>query len=160
MKPGNVSSPERAPPPGTEAASRTSTEIPFRARWTAAARPFGPLPITTAVRCIQASKSSLSIHASGQLVSQNFVYIVDLVGEQVHFLCETLNLGLCSPVYLEIQLTTHAVFSVLPILAHHDDRWLNRSEHRQKEIQQNKWIRTPCFVPQSDIERLVGTQGK
>src|SRR6266480_2824919 len=48
MKPGSVSSAERAPPPIVALASNTSTEHFARARVIAAARPFGPEPTTTA----------------------------------------------------------------------------------------------------------------
>src|SRR3712207_5692731 len=47
-KPGNVSCAERVPPPTMASASSTSTERPFRANSTAAARPLGPEPTTTA----------------------------------------------------------------------------------------------------------------
>ena len=47
-KPGSVSSAERVPPPISSSASRTSTSRPFRASSIAAARPFGPEPITIA----------------------------------------------------------------------------------------------------------------
>ncbi len=53
MNPGNVSSPERAAPPGIGAVSRTCTSKPACASTIAAASPFGPLPITTAVRFIR-----------------------------------------------------------------------------------------------------------
>ncbi len=48
LKPGNVSSFVRAPPPGVSAASITSTFQPLRARWIAAASPLGPEPTMTA----------------------------------------------------------------------------------------------------------------
>src|SRR5207248_8642418 len=48
MKPGKVSSAERAPPPIVAFASQTTTEHPARASVIAAARPFGPEPTTTA----------------------------------------------------------------------------------------------------------------
>src|SRR5262249_21542477 len=47
-KPGRVSAAERVPPPISSRASSTSTEQPARASWTAAARPLGPAPTTTA----------------------------------------------------------------------------------------------------------------
>src|SRR5215217_8220287 len=47
-KPGRVSSAERAPPPTVSSASSTITERPLRASSTAAAKPFGPEPTTTA----------------------------------------------------------------------------------------------------------------
>ena len=48
--PGSVSSAVRVPPPIESAASSTSTAAPLRASSTAAARPLGPLPMTTASR--------------------------------------------------------------------------------------------------------------
>src|SRR5260370_13503209 len=48
MKPGSVSFSERVPPPMLGAASMTSTDLPARAKVIAAARPFGPDPITIA----------------------------------------------------------------------------------------------------------------
>src|SRR5437867_2797817 len=49
--PGSVSSADLEPPPTVAAASSTSTERPDRAISTAAARPFGPDPTTTASYC-------------------------------------------------------------------------------------------------------------
>ena len=46
--PGSVTSSVRNPPPGWDAASRTSTRQPTCARATAANSPFGPDPTTTA----------------------------------------------------------------------------------------------------------------
>ena len=48
--PGSVSGRVRAPPPGCGSASNTSTRSPACASTMAAARPFGPAPITTARR--------------------------------------------------------------------------------------------------------------
>src|SRR5688500_19663850 len=48
MKPGRVSSAERAAPPAVSFASRTRTEWPACAMVIAAARPFGPAPTITA----------------------------------------------------------------------------------------------------------------
>lgn len=48
VKPGNVSSADRVPPPIVLLASNTITECPSRANVTAAASPFGPDPIMTA----------------------------------------------------------------------------------------------------------------
>src|SRR5918995_2330589 len=47
-KPGGVSPAERVPPPTVSSASNTITERPLRASSTAAAKPFGPEPTTTA----------------------------------------------------------------------------------------------------------------
>ncbi len=47
-KPGKVSGSDRTPPPTDSAASSTVTESPARASSTAATRPFGPAPTTTA----------------------------------------------------------------------------------------------------------------
>ncbi len=47
-KPGRVSSSDRVPPPARSAASSTTTEQLARASVTAAARPLGPAPTTTA----------------------------------------------------------------------------------------------------------------
>jgi hypothetical protein len=48
IKPGSVSSAERALPPYAASASKTMTERPASAMATAAERPFGPLPTITA----------------------------------------------------------------------------------------------------------------
>src|SRR5215471_11675053 len=48
MKPGNVSSAERTPPPTVGLASNTTTDLPACASVIAAASPLGPVPITTA----------------------------------------------------------------------------------------------------------------
>jgi hypothetical protein len=47
VKPGSVNSHERVPPPIFSCASRTRTVRPARARTIAAAKPFGPEPMTT-----------------------------------------------------------------------------------------------------------------
>ncbi len=46
--PGRVISSVRVPPPIVAAASKTRTEMPFRASSIAAASPFGPEPMTVA----------------------------------------------------------------------------------------------------------------
>ena len=48
MKPGSVSSALRVPPPTVSDASTTSTDRPACASVTAADKPFGPPPTTTA----------------------------------------------------------------------------------------------------------------
>ena len=50
LNPGSVSSSVRVPPPIAAFASNTSTSNPARASTTAAVRPFGPEPMTTARR--------------------------------------------------------------------------------------------------------------
>ena len=59
LNPGCVSSMVRAPPPGIDSASYTSTGRPARASTTAAAKPLGPDPITQA-RGILVSQSGKS----------------------------------------------------------------------------------------------------
>src|ERR1700683_4679984 len=56
--PGKVSSADRAAPPATEAASRTSTAKPALARTMAAAKPFGPAPTILAVGGIDHTSDS------------------------------------------------------------------------------------------------------
>src|SRR5579884_3455783 len=52
IKPGRVSSSERAPPPMLSLASYINTERPACATAIAAANPFGPEPITIASYCV------------------------------------------------------------------------------------------------------------
>ena len=62
-------------------------------------------------------------------VPHHIFYILDLVQDQIHAARQGLNLRLRAPVDFEIQLAADAIFSVLPILAHHDDRRLNGGQH-------------------------------
>ena len=57
-RPGTVSSAVRVPPPISSAASSTVTDSPAVARVTAAARPLGPAPITTASQASCPEKGS------------------------------------------------------------------------------------------------------
>src|SRR5262249_16515036 len=60
MKPGRVSSADRAPPPGVAANSTTTTDHPDCARRIAAASPFGPDPTTIASVLCRSSLGTLS----------------------------------------------------------------------------------------------------
>src|SRR5687768_6507474 len=68
--PGWVSSAERIPPPIVDSASKTATLRPVRAIVIAAARPFGPLPTTTASYS-SAAMSTRLCHASSMVMPRH-----------------------------------------------------------------------------------------
>src|SRR5215475_387885 len=84
-------------------------------------------------------------------VGDFFVDVVELAGEALDF-----SFG--AAVHLVVQFAAQAVARVLPILAHHDDGSLDRSQHGEKKIQENKWIGIPRAVAQEDVDRAVGEE--
>src|SRR5260370_25166790 len=103
-------------------------------------------------RRIEGSTHPLSL---SRLSSQQILEVAHLIPEQVQLPRQPLNLGLRAAVDGEVQLAAHAILHVLTVLAHHDDRRLNRREQRQNEIQQDKWIRVPGRPAQPHVNRRV-----
>src|SRR5690606_3974903 len=70
--PGRVSSALRIPPPTVSDASSTVTDSPWPARVSAAARPFGPDPTTTAsgTLVVMSPSSRASAHVGGEEVGE------------------------------------------------------------------------------------------
>ena len=74
---------------------------------------------------------------------QQILDVADLVGQQIEFVRQVLNLRLRAAVDVVVQFAAQPVLRVLPVLAHHDDRRLNRRQHREKQVQQDERIRIP-----------------
>src|SRR4029077_2623377 len=69
--------------------------------------------------------------------------LIELVADRAH-----LEFGL--EVDLVVVLGPHAIARLLPVLAHHDDRRLDRRQQRQGEIEQNVRIRIKGMPQQID----------
>src|SRR5882672_1960466 len=81
--------------------------------------------------------------------------VVHLFSKQMELPPQALNLGFGAAIDRVIQFAPHAVFPVLPVLAHHDHRRLDRRQQRQNKIQQDKRIRIPCCPPHAHVDRRV-----
>ena len=77
--------------------------------------------------------------------------VSELIVQHIQLVRDVLNFSLRAAINLVVQLAANAIFQVLPILAHHDDRRLNRGQHRQEQIQQDEWIRIPSGSSQDDV---------
>ena len=71
------------------------------------------------------------------------VDVVELFGELVELAGEPLNFRLGAAVDVEVEFAADAVFTVLAVLAHHDDRRLDGGEHREEEVEQDVGIGGP-----------------
>ncbi len=71
---------------------------------------------------------------------------------------QPLNFRLSTAVYVVVQFAAQAVFCVLTILAHHDDRRLNGREHGEKQVEQNKWVGIPGLASKDDIDRRIDNE--
>src|SRR5258708_38328282 len=89
--------------------------------------------------CQKAILNPLSFH----LAPQQILKVAHLIPEQVQLPPQPLNFCLGAAIHGVIQFAPHTVFPVLPVLAHHDHRRLNRRQQRQNQVQQDKWIRIP-----------------
>ena len=89
------------------------------------------------------------------LSSQQTTYIIHLFVQQIQFSRQPLNLRFGSPIHIEIQFAAQPVLSVLAILAHHDDRRLDRRQHGEKQVQQNKRVRIPSAAAPKYINQRV-----
>src|ERR1035438_1680264 len=87
-----------------------------------------------------------------QLLAQHVFHIANLFSKQIQLARQSLNLKLGSSVDGVIKLAAQTVLRVLAVLAHHDDRRLHRSQHRQKQIEQDKRIRIPRFLTQHGVD--------
>ena len=75
--------------------------------------------------------------------AQHVLHVADLVGQQVQLAGQALNLRFGAAIHFEIEFAAQAVFRVLAVLAHHDDRRLDGRQHRQEKIEQDEGIRIP-----------------
>src|SRR5580704_584317 len=74
---------------------------------------------------------------------QQVVEIADLVAEGVELAGQSLNVGSGAAVDIEIEFAAQAIFEVLAVLAHHDNRSLNGGEHGKEQVEQDVRIRIP-----------------
>src|SRR4029453_19215996 len=89
---------------------------------------------------------------AGHCISpQKILEVTEFIGQMVELARKTLDLCFRATVHVKIEFTAQAILRVLAVLAHHDDRRLNRGEHRQKEIEQNERIRIPCSPSEHDL---------
>src|SRR5216684_172920 len=65
---------------------------------------------------------------SFQLPPQQILEVAHLIPEQIQFPPQPLNFCLGAAIHGIIQFTPHAIFPVLAVLAHHNDRRLNRRQ--------------------------------
>ena len=72
-----------------------------------------------------------------------------LLAEIVELFLNRADFELRFEVYLVIVLGVLAVFGFLPVLRHHDDRRLDRGDHREKEVQQNVRVRVEAAIEQN-----------
>ncbi len=84
---------------------------------------------------------------------QQIFDVADFFSQQIQLAGQALNLRLGAAVDVVVEFAAQAVFCVLPVLAHHDDRRLNGGQHGEEQVQQNEWIGIPCDCrPQDDID--------
>src|ERR1700686_4171403 len=76
-------------------------------------------------------------------VAEQVLDVPDLVADQVDLVRQALDLGFRAAVYFVVEFASQPVFFILPVLAHHDDRRLNRRQHGEKQIEQNERIGVP-----------------
>ena len=69
--------------------------------------------------------------------------IVDSLIEQIQLSRQPLDLGFGAAIDVEIEFAAQAVFGVLAILAHHDDRRLDGGEHGEKQVEQDERVGIP-----------------
>src|SRR5208283_2718513 len=93
-------------------------------------------------------------------LAQEFFYVGDAVADVVDLLRDTLNFSVGVAIDLEVEFTSHAVFMVLTVLAHHDDRCLEGSQHREKEIQQNERVGVPGLAAHDDVDDGIDDCGR
>src|SRR6266545_1860904 len=76
----------------------------------------------------------------------------------VHLTRQTLDFTFCSTIDVEVEFTAHAIFRVLTILAHHDDRRLDGRKHGEKQVEQNEWIGIPGASAERDLQRGINNE--
>src|SRR5271170_2109185 len=92
------------------------------------------------------------------MVAEEVVDVAELFGYEVELAGEVLDLRFGAAVYVEVQLAADAVFLVLTVLAHHDDRGLDGGEHGQEEVEQDEGIRVPRPASQGNVDAGVDDQ--
>src|SRR5260370_14102689 len=99
--------------------------------------------------------STFNFLPSAPLAPQQVLEISHLFPDQIQLPRHPLNFGLRTTVHGVVQFTAHAILHVLAVLAHHDDRRLDRREQRQNEIQQDKRIGIQRRLPHTHVDRRV-----
>src|ERR1051325_1270714 len=89
---------------------------------------------------------------------QHVFHVVDLVAQEEELAGQILNLQFRAAIDVVVQLTAQAVLRVLPVLAHHNYRRLNRGQHREKQIEQDERIRVPRPGAEVDVDEGVDDQ--
>ena len=104
------------------------------------------------VACLEGRRHSLSskrltlqIVIAPRLVgsAEVFFYVDELIGEEVNLAAERLDFGFGAAVDFEVELGADAVFVVLAVLAHHDDRRLDGRKHGEKKVEQDERVGVP-----------------
>src|SRR5206468_12903102 len=94
----------------------------------------------------------VSIANARQFFAQQIFDVVHLISQQIELAGQTLNIGRGATVDFIIQFAAQAVFGVLAILAHHDDRRLDGGEHGEEQVQQNEGIGIPSDLLENYVE--------
>src|SRR2546427_848711 len=136
----------------SKSVSKQTTLTPFRINTYEKQGEGGGSPQTiNSLLCQKAILNPLSFH----FAPQQILDVAHLFPKQIQLPRQALNFGLGAPVNGVIQFAAHAIFPVLPVLAHHNDRSLDGCEQGQNQIQQNKRIRIPGYFAQDYIERGI-----
>src|SRR3989442_7042344 len=93
------------------------------------------------IQAVVLRKSSRKVLGVLKSPSQQVFDVSDLLTQQIQLARKTLNVGCSAAVDIKIEFATQAVFGILPVLAHHDDRRLNGCPHGDGQVQANKRIR-------------------
>src|SRR5216684_4340159 len=86
---------------------------------------------------------------------QQILKVAHLIPEKVQLPPQPLDFCLGAAIHGVIQFAPHAIFPVLPVLAHHDDRRLDRRQQRQNQVQQDKGIRIPRRPSHAHVDRRI-----
>src|SRR5579864_5327206 len=119
-----------------------------------------PCPLRLLVKSFdhRATGNTEAASLDGELFPQQIFHVPNLVAEHVHLIGQALDLGFGPAVHLEIQFAADAIFLVLTVLAHHDDRRLNGREHGEKQVEKNEWIRVPGAVAEPNVYGRIDDQ--
>src|ERR1700722_14186754 len=93
-------------------------------------------------------------------VSKQFVEVADFFVKRVELSRQTLNVRGCAAINVEVEFAAQAVFGVLPILAHHNNRSLNGREHGKEQIEQDERIRVPGGSAHRYANDAVGNKSR
>src|SRR5271165_1782976 len=108
--------------------------------------------VSSQLRCAKVGHRVLTGSGSWKLFAQEVVDVAELVGDQVQFAGEVLDLRFGAAVYVKVQFAAQAVFLILAVLAHHDYGRLDGGEHGQEEVEQDEGIGIPRLGSERDID--------